>query len=37
MEQEHLYEESKGCDKCTNAKKAFLLLNKVGFEDVGVM
>ena len=29
--------ETNGCDKCDEAKKAFVLLDKVGFENVSVM
>lgn len=32
-----MYEETIGCKKCEEAKKAFILLNKVGFTNISVM
>jgi RNase P subunit RPR2 len=29
--------KTKGCKKCEEAKKGFILLNKVGFKNVSVM
>lgn len=32
-----MYIKTKGCKNCEEAKKAFILVNKVGFKNISIM